>query len=123
MQMGSSDYRLMNMVDEKTRLAGSNRMELLLFTLGGRETFGINVFKVREVCELIPVTETPNMPAGVAGIVSLRGAILPVISLSQSLGFRVDQPPGKLIVTEFSGHTQGFLVGDVDRIVRVDWEA
>jgi two-component system chemotaxis response regulator CheV len=98
-------------------------MELLLFTLGGRETFGINVFKVREVCELIPVTETPNMPAGVAGIVSLRGAILPVISLSESLGFRADQPPGKLIVTEFSGHTQGFLVGDVDRIVRVDWEA
>ena len=121
--MGSSDYRLMNMVDEKTRLAGSNRMELLLFNLGGRETFGINVFKVREVCEVIPITETPNMPVGVAGIVSLRGAILPVISLSKCLGFHADQPAGKLIVTEFSGHTQGFLVGDVDRIVRVDWEA
>lgn len=121
--MGSSDYRLMNMVDEKTRLAGSNRMELLLFNLGGRETFGINVFKVREVCELIPITETPNMPAGVAGIVSLRGAILPVISLQQCLGFRSEKPAGKLIVTEFSGHTQGFLVGDVDRIVRVDWDA
>lgn len=121
--MGSSDYRLMSMVDERTRLAGSNRMELLLFTLGGSETFGINVFKVREVCELIPVTETPNMPLGVAGIVSLRGAILPVINLAASLGFHADHPPGKLIVTEFSGHTQGFLVGDVDRIVRVDWEA
>jgi two-component system chemotaxis response regulator CheV len=121
--MGSSEYKLMNMVDERTRLAGSNRMELLLFTLGSRETFGINVFKVREVCELIPITETPNMPAGVAGIVSLRGAILPVISLSKSLGFHAEHPAGKLIVTEFSGHTQGFLVGDVDRIVRVDWEA
>ena len=121
--MGSSDYRLMNMVDDRTRLAGSNRMELLLFTLGGRETFGINVFKVREVCELIPITETPNMPAGVAGIVSLRGAVLPVISLNKCLGFHAEHPPGKLIVTEFSGHTQGFLVGDVDRIVRVDWEA
>ena len=88
--MGSSDYRLMNMVDEKTRLAGSNRMELLLFSLGGRETFGINVFKVREVCEVIPITETPNMPVGVAGIVSLRGAILPVISLSKCPGFHAD---------------------------------
>lgn len=121
--MGSSDYKLLNMVDERTRLAGSNRMELLLFTLGSKETFGINVFKVREVCELMPVTETPNMPAGVAGIVSLRGAILPVINLNDCLGFHAERSAGKLIVTEFSGHAQGFLVGDVDRIVRVDWEA
>ena len=133
--MGSNDYRLMNMVDERTRLAGSNRMELLLFSLGGRETFGINVFKVREVSEPIPITQTPNMPDGVVGIVSLRGAILPVISLNRCLGFPPDDVArkaegdvcgvrtGKLIVTEFSGHTQGFLVGDVERIVRVDWEA
>ena len=50
------------------------------------ELFGINVFKVREVCEVIPITETPNMPVGVAGIVSLRGAILPVISLIFAAG-------------------------------------
>jgi two-component system chemotaxis response regulator CheV len=120
--MGSSDYRLLNMVDQKTRLAGSNRMELLLFSLGGKETFGINVFKVREVCEKMTVTETPNMPSGVAGIVSLRGAIIPVIRLAGCLGFAHAQADGKLVITEFSGHTQGFLVGDVDRIVRVDWE-
>jgi two-component system chemotaxis response regulator CheV len=120
--MGSSDYRLLNMVNDKTRLAGSNKMELLLFSLGGRETFGINVFKVREVCEALAVTATPNMPAGVAGIVSLRGAILPVLDLSKCLRLPAGAAPGKLIITEFSGHTQGFLVGDVDRIVRVDWE-
>jgi len=120
--VGNSDYRLMNMVDEKTRLAGSNRMELLLFTLGGKETFGINVFKVREVCERMAITETPNMPAGIAGIVSLRGAIVPVVSLSRCLSMDKGNAEQKLIITEFSGHTQGFLVGDVDRIVRVDWE-
>jgi len=113
---------LMNIVDEKTRLAGSNKMELLLFSLGGKETFGINVFKVREVCERMPITETPNMPAGVAGIVSLRGSIIPVLSLGKILGIRSEREPQKLIITEFSGHTQGFLVGDVDRIIRVDWE-
>jgi len=120
--VGTSDYRLINMVDQKTRLAGSNRMELLLFSLGGKETFGINVFKVREVCEKMAITETPNMPGGVAGIVSLRGAIIPVIHLGECLGFTHAQAEGKLVITEFSGHTQGFLVGDVDRIVRVDWE-
>ena len=45
---------LLEGVDARTRLAGSNKMEILLFSLGTdtrtgrRETYGINVFKVRE---------------------------------------------------------------------------
>ena len=120
--MGHSDYQLMNMIDQKARLAGSNKMELLLFSLGGRETFGINVFKVREVCETMDITKTPNMPAGVEGIISLRGSIIPVIDLAACLSMPFDGQRSKLIITEFSSHTQAFLVADVDRIVRVDWE-
>ena len=120
--MGAQDNQLMNLVDQKARLVGSNRMELLLFSLGGRETFGINVFKVREVCELKPITPTPNMPHGVEGIVSLRGAIIPVIGLARCLDMEHSVEGGKMIITEFSSSTQAFLVGEVDRIVRVDWE-
>jgi hypothetical protein len=54
-------------VDARTKLVGSNKMEILLFTLGTRETFGINVFKVREVSRTPPITKTPNMPTGVEG--------------------------------------------------------
>jgi len=113
--MGAGDNRLMEMVDEKARLAGSNKMELLLFSLGGSEVFGINVFKVREVCETIPITRTPNVPRGVEGIISLRGAILPVIDLATTINMQVDAPRTKLLITEFSSHTQAFLVADVDR--------
>ncbi len=120
--MSQASYKLMNMVDEKTRLAGSNKMELLLFSLGSTEVFGINVFKVREVCESIPITKTPNMPNGVEGIISLRGIILPVLDLATCLNMYCEPPRTKLIITEFSSHTQAFLVADVDRIVRVDWE-
>jgi len=119
--MGHSESQLMSMVNERTRLAGSNRMELLLFSLGQKETFGINVFKVREVCETMEITRTPNVPHGVEGVVSLRGAILPVINLARALGLP-EHDGAKIIVTEFSGRTQAFLVADVDRIVRVDWE-
>lgn len=113
--------RLMSMIDERTRLAGSNRMELLLFSLNARETYGINVFKVREVCEVMPITVAPRMAAGVKGLVSLRGSIMPVIDLGEFLGIS-DGAPSKMIITEFSGHAQAFLVRDVDRIVRVDWD-
>ncbi len=116
--------KLMDSIDARTKLAGSNKMELLLFSLGTHETFGINVFKVREVSPTPPITLTPNMPAGVEGVISLRGSIIPVITLASFIKLE-GAPPGigeTMIVTEFSRHTQGFLVESVDRIIRVDWD-
>ncbi|NTV96539.1 MAG: chemotaxis protein CheV [Thiobacillus sp.] len=116
--------QLLEAVDARTKLAGSNKMELLLFTMGSNEIFGINVFKVREVSPTPPITLTPNMPYGVEGVISLRGSIIPVISLIKFIkGERASEElGGTMIVTEFSRHTQGFLVDDVDRIIRVDWD-
>ena len=111
-------------VDARTRLAGSNKMEILLFSLGTRETFGINVFKVREVGRTPHITRTPNMPRGVEGLVSLRGNVIPVVSLVSFLEHQ-DEPSerGKtMMVAEYSKRTLGFLVHEVDRIIRVDWE-
>lgn len=119
----SAEPRLGSAADERARLAGSNKMDLLLFSLGGPETYGINVFKVREVCEAMPITQAPNMKRGVEGLVSMRGIIMPVISLATLLGAAHGHAAGprKFIVTEFSGQVQAFLVHEVDRIVRVDW--
>ena len=63
---------LLDSVDARTGLAGSNKMEILLFSLGTNETFGINVFKVREVMRVPEVTRAPDMPPSVEGMVSLR---------------------------------------------------
>ena len=115
---------LFDTVDARASLAGSNKMEILLFSLGTQETFGINVFKVKEVCRAMPITKTPNMPAGVEGIVSLRGHIIPVLTLSRFLGLEGEAqgPQGTMMVAEYSRHILGFLVRDVDRIIRVDWD-
>ncbi|MDR2837116.1 MAG: chemotaxis protein [Azonexus sp.] len=115
---------LLDSVDARTRLAGSNKMEILLFSLGTREIFGINVFKVREVGRTPHITKTPNMPHGVEGLISLRGNVIPVLSLASFM--RLDGGPeglGKtMMVAEYSKRTLGFLVHEVDRIIRVDWE-
>lgn len=115
---------LLETVDARTRLAGSNKMEILLFSLGTRETFGINVFKVREVGRTPHITKTPNMPRGVEGLVSLRGNVIPVLSLVNFLDLK-DKPVERgqtMMVAEYSKRTLGFLVHEVDRIIRVDWE-
>ena len=118
---------LMKNIDARTKLAGTNKLELLLFSLGtdnrtGRkETFGINVFKVREVMRTPPITAAPEMPDAVKGMVSLRGILVPVVDLSQYAHVDSDQPREIMIVTEYNGRTQGFLVEAVDTILRLDW--
>ncbi len=115
---------LIESVDARTKLAGSNRMEILLFSLGTHETFGINVFKVREVSKTPEITKTPHMPAGVEGLISLRGNVIPVVSLAKVMHL-ADAPAAlgpSMMVTEYSKRTLGFLVHEVDRIIRVDWE-
>mgnify|MGYP005850781369 CR=1 FL=1 len=121
--MDRTDNSLLENVDARTRLAGSNRMEILLFSLGTAEIFGINVFKVREVTRTPMITRTPNMPPGVEGLISLRGNVIPVISLGRvlDLGDAAAGLGGTMMVTEYNKRTLGFLVQAVDRIIRVEW--
>ncbi|MDD2720988.1 MAG: chemotaxis protein [Gallionella sp.] len=120
---------LLSKIDARTKLAGTNKLEILMFTLGrdtrtGREeTFGINVFKVREVMRIPEITRAPEMPNSVEGMVSLRGTLVPVINLAKYIGMVTDCLPEIMIVTEYNGHTQGFLVRAVDNILRLDWSA
>ncbi len=112
----------MDHIDARANLAGTNKMEILLFNLGGNEKFGINVFKVKEVCQIGKITRTPNMPAGVDGIVSLRGHVMPVLNLANFMGMNPEKPHETMLVAEFNRHILGFLVESVDRIIRVDWD-
>lgn len=118
---------LLKNIDARTRLAGTNKLEILLFTLGvdqrtgRRETFGINVFKVREVMRTPGITAAPDMPSSVEGMVSLRGVLVPVVDLAKYVSVGTDTPREIMIVTEYNGHTQGFLVEAVDTILRLDW--
>jgi len=118
---------LLKNIDGRTKLAGTNKLEILLFSLGvnsvtgRRETFGINVFKVREVMRTPPITSAPDMPISVEGMVSLRGALVPVVDLAHYAKVSTETPRSIMIVTEYAGHTQGFLVEAVDTILRLDW--
>ncbi len=120
---------LLKNIDARTKLAGTNKLEILMFSLGKdartnrEETFGINVFKVREVMRIPPITRAPEMPASVEGMVSLRGVLVPVIDLAKYIGIESTGKPEIMIVTEYNGQTQGFLVSAVDNILRLDWSA
>ena len=110
-------------VDQRTRLAGENRMELLLFKLMGKQKYGINVFKVQEVIQCPELTRLANGDPTVIGITNIRGKTITVIDLSKAVGGQPieDIDNSFVIVSEFNKHVQGFLVHSVDRIVNMKW--
>ncbi len=111
-------------VDLRTQLAGHNRLELLLFRLGGRQCYGINVFKVQEVIHCPPLTRGPQVHPVVKGITNMRGNTITIMDLSMAIG----GPPLEdyehkfTIITEYNRCVQGFLVDSVDRIINMNWQ-
>jgi two-component system chemotaxis response regulator CheV len=110
-------------VDQRTNLAGTNRLELLLFRLGGVQLYGINVFKVREAIPCPALTKMPNSHPVIKGMASIRGKTVSIVDLSQSIGRRsVEDPQNNFVIlTEYNRTVQGFLVSAVDRIVNISW--
>jgi len=115
---------LLEGVNQRTRLVGRNRLELLLFKLGDGQHFAINVFKVREAIHCPSITPVPNAHPVVRGIAYLRNHPIPIIDLCKVLGrsHSLDPQTAYVIVTEFNRRVQGFLVDSVDRIVNMNWE-
>ena len=115
-------------IDDRSKLAGSNRLELLTFRLIDADNkpeaalYGINVFKVREIMLLPELIQTPQSNKYIAGIANIRGLAIPVVDLNRYCGAHdtvIDG--GILVVTEFNGSTQGLLVHNVENIVQLAW--
>lgn len=115
---------ILDSVNQRTQLVGQNRLELLLFKLNGRQRFGINVFKVREVLQCPPLTSMPKSNTYIRGVAHIRGQTISVIDLSMAVGGRPIKSieDGFIIIAEYNRTVQGFLVGGVERIVNMNWE-
>ncbi len=58
----------------------------LAFALG-HEEYGLPVLKVREIIKVMEITQVPQVPAHVRGVLNLRGKVIPVIDLRLKFGF------------------------------------
>ena len=116
---------ILDSVNQRTQLVGQNRLELLLFRLNGRQRFGINVFKVREVLQCPPLTSMPKLNPLVRGIAHIRGQTISVIDLSMATKGRKieDISNAFIVIAEYNRSVQGFLVGAVERIINTNWDA
>ncbi len=109
---------------DRANLVGGNRLELLLFKVHGEQIYGINVFKVREVLQCPELTSLPNSHEVVRGVAHIRSSTIPVIDISMATGSEPLKNPQEcfVIIAEYSGKVQGFLVSSVERIINLNWE-
>lgn len=116
---------LLDSVNQRTQLVGQNRLELLLFKLQGRQRFGINVFKVREVLQCPKLTSLPKRNQFIRGIAHIRGQTISVIDLSMATGGKPIENTDTcfIVIAEYNRSVQGFLVTSVERIININWES
>ncbi|GGC10845.1 chemotaxis protein CheW [Novosphingobium endophyticum] len=92
--------------------------ELITFELAG-QIFALDIMAIREIRAWTPVTPLPRVPDYVAGVVNLRGTVLPVLDLSARLGWPATEatPRHAIIVCHVNGQAQGLIVDSVSDIV------
>lgn len=103
--------------------SGTNELEIVEFEVANNK-FGINVIKVKEIIQPIPVTFIPHVHPHVEGIIQLRGEVLPVVDMLKVLGIPTENrnPQQKYIVAEFNKRRVVFHVDNVTQIHRISWD-
>ena len=125
----------MSQLDNLILQVGTNQMELVDFRMfqedengGIREgIYGVNVSKVIEIIRMpSSLTPVPDSNPYQAGIINLRGQVIPVISLAKWMKITepdcVDSKNKQIIVTEFSSVRLGFIVHKASQIRRISWK-
>lgn len=114
---------LMHNVNQRTQLAGENRLELLLFRLQNGHLYGINVFKVKRIIACPPLNQLPYHHPNVIGVATTAEGPLPILDLLSAiqLGKVTDPRKQSVIVCEYNRRQQGFLVDKIENIVNMQW--
>lgn len=103
----------------------STQKSYLSFKLG-KETFASNVSKVLNILEMPQITEVPQTPEYMVGVMNLRGAVLPVIDtrIKFGMGATVITANTCVLVLEISTKEKevriGALVDAVEEVLEIE---
>jgi chemotaxis signal transduction protein len=104
-----------SLADEAYARETAHKRDVLTFAVGGEE-YALGIDCIREIIKNRPVTEVPRVPAFVAGIIAVRGVVMPVIDVRLRLRLLAAPLSHKariLVVTRPTADAGGGLGGDV----------
>lgn len=87
----------------------------------GKEEYGLEILKVREIIGMMDVTPVPRTPGFVRGVINLRGKVIPVVELRRKFGMPdVDQTNETcIIVVQARGVEMGAIVDRVSEVTDI----
>ena len=99
----------------------ASSVQLVVFTLG-KEEYGVMIQYVKEIIRKPEITQLPNAPDFIQGVINLRGQIVPILSLSGRfhLGQEVNSDKSKVVIVEFADLTVGMEVNAVSEVLTLD---
>jgi len=100
---------------------GGEQLRLVSFNVG-QEQFAVDILCVQEINRMMSLTQVPQSPPGVCGVINLRGRIVPVLDLRVRFGLEsIEQSnESRIVVVEIQGATVGFIVDAVHEVLRID---
>ena len=98
--------------------------QLVVFSLAG-EAYGVDIEAVREIIRMEEITQVPNAPEFVEGVINLRGMVCPVLDLRKRLGVDVSETTNesRIVVVEIDGEQVGLIVDEVTEVLRIGSES
>jgi purine-binding chemotaxis protein CheW len=109
-------------ISEENLTETGDTIQMVGFWLGG-ELFGVDILTVQEILKQIPITRIPDAPDFIAGIINLRGRVIPIIDLRKRLNLKeVGQSiaeEGWTLILNAAGRVTGFIVDHVTRVLKL----
>jgi len=95
-------------------------LQLVVFSVG-KELYGVGIDSVQEIVRVPDVTEVPDAPFFLEGVINLRGKVIPVIDLRRRLRLQGKEKTKstRVLVTENEGSTGGLVGLLVDAVSEV----
>ena len=89
----------------------------------GKENFGVPIGIVHEIVRMMDITEIPDSPTYIEGVINLRGKIIPVVDLRKRFAEEI-QPNrrNRIMVAELDGHQVGLVVDAANEVMKVNSE-
>ena len=86
----------------------------------GKENFGVPIGIVHEIVRMTDITEIPDSPTYIEGVINLRGKIIPVVDLRKRFAEEIEpNRRNRIMVAELDGHLVGLVVDAANEVMKV----
>jgi purine-binding chemotaxis protein CheW len=98
----------------------AKNLQLVVFNIG-KELYGVGIDAVHEIVKVPDITEVPDAPAFLQGVINLRGKIVPVVDLRKRMNLNGKErtKASRVLITENDGRLVGLLVDAVSEVLKV----